>query len=121
MTRLAGSRSQTLSRARRVPRRVALWRRWVFEVSAPLDEFQRLLERGLLARGADVREGERFDVVARAFGCRAFAKLAFADGGIEVVVKIKSGLFASPPALERVLLEAGREAQARLAMEAGRA
>jgi hypothetical protein len=100
---------------------VARWLRWVFEVSAPLDAFARDLERSLLARGVDVREGTHFDLVARAFGCRAFAKLSWAEAGIEVVVKVKGGLFASPPAMERVLLEAGREAQARLVAEARRA
>ncbi|MFA5862845.1 MAG: hypothetical protein WDA16_14225 [Candidatus Thermoplasmatota archaeon] len=93
---------------------MARWRRWVFEVSAPLDEFSRLLQRGLTARGIDVRSGDHFDLVARGFGCRAYAKLAWADAGVEVLVKLKGGLFASPPALERVLLEAGRDAQARL-------
>jgi hypothetical protein len=93
---------------------VARWRRWVFEASAPLDEFARLLQSSLTARGVDVAPGARFDIIARAYGARAFVKLEFAEQGIEAVVKIKSGLFAAPLALERVLLEAGREAQARL-------
>ena len=90
---------------------MARWRRWVFEVSAPLDDFARHLRRGLEARGVDVRDGERFDLVAVALGSRAFVKLAWADGGIEALVKVKSGLFASPAGLERLVLEAGREAQ----------
>lgn len=92
---------------------VARWQRWVFEASTPLDEFSRSLTRALVARGIDVSPGTRFDLVARAFGARAFVKLSFADQGIEAVVKIKSGVFAAPRALERVVLEAGREAQTR--------
>jgi hypothetical protein len=93
---------------------VARWRRWVFEVQAPLDEFARHFERALAARAVEVGKGDRFDLVARAFGSRAFVKLGWADEGVEMVVKVKSGLFASPEGLERVVLEAGREAQARL-------
>lgn len=93
--------------------RVARWRRWVFEVSAPLDAFARHLQDGLEARDVEVHAGDRFDLVADALGSRAFVKLAWAEGGIEATVKIKSGLFASPAGLERLLLDAGREAQLR--------
>jgi hypothetical protein len=93
---------------------MARWRRWVFEVSAPADEFRRGFEGALAARGVRVAEATHFDFVARGFGARAYAKLAWADVGIEVLVKLKGGLFASPAALERVLHEAGREAQTRL-------
>ena len=92
---------------------MARWRRWVFEVSAPLDEFARHLRRGLAQRGVEVRDGDRFDLVAAALGSRAFVKLAWAEGGIEALVKVKSGLFGSPAGLERLVLEAGREAQVR--------
>lgn len=99
---------------------VARWHRWVFEANAPLDAFARLLRSGLEARGARVQVGEHFDVIAEAFGSRAFVKLLWADDGIEATVKVKSGLFSSPAGLERLVLEAGREAQARLgAREAG--
>lgn len=93
---------------------MARWSRWVFEVSAPLDEFLRLLRAGLESRGVEVHAGEAFDLVARSLGSRAFVKLAWAEGGIEATVKVKSGLFASPAGLERLVLEAGRDAQARL-------
>ena len=93
---------------------MARWRRWVFEVSAPSDEFSRLFQRALQSRAVEVAPGARFDFTARAFGARAYVKLDWADAGLEAVVKVKSGLFASPEALERTLLEAGREAQARL-------
>ena len=83
-----------------------------------MDEFARALQLALAARGVGVAPGARFDLVARAFGARAFVKLEFAEQGIAAVVKVKSGLFAAPLALERVLLEAGREAQARVAREA---
>lgn len=102
-------------------RRVARWRRWVFEVRAPADDFLRLLQRGLTLRGVDVQPAEHFDFVARAFGARGYVKVAWADEGLEVVARLKSGLFASPAALERVLLDAGREAQARLTYEPGTA
>lgn len=98
---------------------MARWRRWVFEVSGPLDEFARHLRQGLEARGVEVRDGEHFDLVAGAFGSRAFVKLGWADAGIEATVKIKSGLFSSPEGLERLVLEAGREAQARAAPPPG--
>lgn len=93
---------------------MARWRKWVFEVTAPSDEFERALTRALASRGVNVESATHFDFVARAFGARAYAKLSWADAGIEMLVKIKSGLFASPTALERVLLEAGREAQTKL-------
>lgn len=93
---------------------MARWRKWVFEVTAPSDEFERALTRALAARGVEVQQATHFDFVARAFGARAYAKLSWADAGIEVLVKVKSGLFASPTGLERVFLEAGREAQTRL-------
>lgn len=93
------------------------WRRWVFEIRAPLDEFLSLFERALAERGVRVDETEHFDFAARAFGARSFVKAAWVEEGIEVRAKIKSGLFASPAGLERLLLEAGREAQAKLTYE----
>lgn len=98
---------------------MAVWRSWVFEARAPLDEFARAFRKSLGDRGAAVDDARRFDFVARAFGCRAFVKLQWAEGGIEAVIKIKSSLFASPRAAERLLLEAGREAQARVAPPLG--
>jgi len=93
---------------------VARWVRWVFEAQAPADEFQRLLERGLTLRGVAVEPAEHFHFTARALGARAFVEIAWAEQGLEVRVKLKAGLFASSKGLERLLLEAGREAQARL-------
>jgi hypothetical protein len=86
----------------------------VFEVQAPTDEFQRHLERGLTLRGVRIEPAEHFDFIARAMGARAFVHLAWAPEGLEVSAKLKGGLFASPRGLERLLLESGREAQARL-------
>lgn len=96
---------------------MARWRRWVFEIRAPADEFLDLLERSLVARGVVVERGEHFDLVARAFGVRSYLKLAWVEEGLELRAKLKSGLFASPAGLERLLLDAGREAQARLTFE----
>lgn len=93
---------------------MARWCRWVFEVQAPTDEFQRHLERGLALRGVAVHPAEHYDLVARALGARAFVELSWAEDGLALTAKLKSGLFASPEGLERLLLEAGREAQARL-------
>lgn len=93
------------------------WRRWVFEIRAPADEFLQLLQRGLTVRGVQVDPAERFDLQAKAFGARAFVKVTWVETGIEVRAKIKSGLFASPAGLERLILEAGREAQAKLTFE----
>jgi len=96
---------------------VGRWRRWVFEIRAPADEFVAHLQQALALRGVDVVPGEHFDLVASAFGARAFLKTRWLDQGLEVEAKIKAGLFSSAPALERVLLEAGREAQAKLTYE----
>lgn len=85
----------------------------------PADEFVRALQRALVVRGVRVEPAARFDFVARAFGARAYVHVAWADRGLEATVKLKSGLFASPAALERVLLEAGREAQAKLVYAPG--
>jgi hypothetical protein len=93
---------------------VARWVRWVFEAQAPADEFQRLLEQGLTLRGVAVEPAEHFHFVARALGARAYVELAWAEQGLELRAKIRAGLFASPKGLERLLLEAGRDAQARL-------
>lgn len=93
------------------------WRRWVFEIRAPSDEFLALLQRGLAVRGIRVEPAEHFDFVARGFGSRAYTKISWAHDGLELVAKFKSGFFASPAALERILLDAGREAQARLTFE----
>lgn len=93
------------------------WRRWVFEIRAPLDEFLVHLRRGLVARGVRVEPAEHFDLAVRAFGARALVKLAWVDEGLELRVKIKAGLFSSPAGLERILLDAGREAQAALTYE----
>ena len=95
------------------------WRRWVFEIQAPADEFLSAMQRALIVRGVQVDPAEHFDFVARAFGVRGYVKLAWVDNGLEVVAKIKGGLFASPDGLERMLLEAGREAQAKLTYEKG--
>lgn len=96
---------------------MARWRRWVFELRAPADEFQRLFERALVVRGVRVEPAQRFDFQARAFGARAWVKVAWADAGLSVTAKVKAGLFSSPAGLERLLLEAGREAQAKLTFE----
>lgn len=93
---------------------MARWVRWVFEAQAPADEFQRHLERGLTLRGVRVEPAEHFDFVARALGARAFVEIGWAPQGLEVRAKLRAGFFASPKGLERLLLEAGREAQARL-------
>lgn len=76
-----------------------------------------LLERSLTLRGVHVSPAEHFDLLARAFGARAYLKVAWAETGLEVVVKLKGGVFSSPAALERLLLDAGRDAQARLTFE----
>ena len=99
------------------PPRVARWRRWVFELRAPADEFQRALERALVVRGARVEPASRFDFQARAFGARAWVKVDWDETGLAVTAKLKSGLFSSPAGLERLLLEAGREAQTKLTFE----
>lgn len=93
---------------------VARWRRWEFELRAPADEFRRHFERGLLVRGVRLEPARHFDLVARAFGSRAYVKFEWAETGLAATVKFKSGLFGSPAALERMLLESGREAQAKL-------
>lgn len=93
---------------------MARWSRWVFEVRAPSDEFLALLQRGLVLRGVIVEPAESFDLVARALGARAFVKVEWTDAGLAMVTKTKSGLFASPLGLERLILDAGREAQAKL-------
>lgn len=95
------------------------WRRWVFEIRAPSDEFLALLQRALIVRGIHVEPAERFDLLVRAFGARGYVTLRWVDEGLEMRAKIKSGLFASPLGLERILLEAGRDAQARLTYEKG--
>ncbi len=88
------------------------YRQWVFECDAPRDEFSRRMRRALAARGVFVRPARVFDFGAEAWGARAFVRLAHEDRGIEAVVKLKSGLFGSPSALEEAVLSAGREAQA---------
>lgn len=95
-------------------RPVARWQRWVFELRAPADEFSRHLERALTAKGVRVTPAEAFDFQARALGARAFVKVEWAQTGLAMVVKVKGGFFASPLGLERLVLDAGREAQARL-------
>lgn len=98
---------------------MARWRRWVFELSAPADEFVRAFQRALVVRGVLVEPATTFDFVARAFGTRAYVKVGWADDGLELVAKLKSGLFASPAGLEALLLEAGREAQAKVTYAPG--
>ena len=98
---------------------MAVWRRWVFELRAPADEFQRLFERALVLRGVRVEPAARFDLMARGFGCRAWVKVEWDDAGLALTAKLKPGLFSSPAALEKLLLEAGREAQTKLTFESG--
>lgn len=98
---------------------MARWVRWVFELSVPADEFRRALERALVVRGLQVDPAQHFDFVTRGYGARAFVQVAWADRGIELTAKIKSGIFASPAAMEQLLLEAGRETQARLVFTPG--
>lgn len=88
------------------------YRRWIFEVDAPRDEFARHMKRALANRGVLVRPARVFDFGAEAWGARGFVKLAHHDRGIEAFVKLKSGVFGSATALEEALLAAGREAQA---------
>jgi hypothetical protein len=86
-------------------------------VRAPADEFLALLQRGLVVRGVLVEPAGSFDLLARAFGARSFVKVDLTDAGLSVTAKTKSGIFASPKGLERLLLEAGREAQAKLSYD----
>lgn len=95
------------------------WRRWVFEIRAPADEFLVHMQRNLSLRGIDVQRADHFDFVVRAFGVRGYVKTAWTDEGIEVRAKLKAGFFSSSKGLERILLDAGREAQARLTYEKG--
>ena len=94
-----------------------MWHRWVFEIRAPADEFLTHFQRALVLRGVQVDPAEHFDILCRAFGARAFVKIRWVDSGLEARAKIKAGLFSAPLALERLLLEAGREAQAKLTFE----
>ena len=98
---------------------MARWRRWVFELRAPSDEFQRFFERGLVVRGVRIEPATRFDFQARAHGARAWVKVDWDETGLAVTAKLKAGLFSSPEALEKLLLEAGREAQTKLTFETG--
>lgn len=93
------------------------WRRWVFEIRAPADEFLHLMQVALELRGIRVEPAEHFDFVARAFGVRGYVKAAWVGEGLELRAKLKADLFSSPAGLERVLLDAGREAQAKLTFE----
>jgi hypothetical protein len=101
-------------RGGRPPRGVARWHRWEFAVQAPLDDFLALVQRGLVVRGVHVEEAKRFDFLARGFGTRAYVAMEWTDAGIAVLVKVKSGLFGSPAAMERLLRESAEEAEARL-------
>ncbi|HEX2022838.1 MAG TPA: hypothetical protein VHH36_08985 [Candidatus Thermoplasmatota archaeon] len=98
---------------------MARWHRWTFEVSAPADDFVRGVQRALAVRGVHVEPAARFDFAARAFGARAYAHVAWVDQGLEMTLKVKGGLFSAPVALERLVLEASQEAQARLAFLPG--
>lgn len=98
---------------------MARWIRWVFELSVPADTFTRALQHALTVRGVEVDSAQHFDFVAKGFGARAFVHIGWAEHGLELTAKIKSGLFASPTALEKLLLEAGREAQAKLVFSPG--
>lgn len=91
---------------------VPSYRRWVFEVDAPRDEFTRRLRRKLVLKGVHVADANLFDFVAEAWGARGFVKLANDDQGIAAFVKLKAGVFGSTAALEDAILAAGREASA---------
>ncbi|HUR68940.1 MAG TPA: hypothetical protein VM370_06805 [Candidatus Thermoplasmatota archaeon] len=93
------------------------WRRWIFEIRAPSDEFLAIMQRALETRGIAIEEAEHFDFTARGFGTRGYVKATWTDAGLEIRAKLKSGFFASPAALEKLLLDAGREAQATLTYE----
>lgn len=95
--------------------RVALWRRWVLTVQAPLDDFLRLLQRGLVVRGVHVEEAKHFAMVGRGFGTRAYLHAEWVDEGLALTAKLKSGLFGSPAAMERIVRESAEEAAAKLA------
>lgn len=69
-------------------------------------------------RGVHVDDAKHFDLVARAFGARAYVSIAWADEGLVLTAKLKSGFFGTPAALERLLLESAHEAEARLAVGA---
>lgn len=94
---------------------MARWHRWEYPIQATGDDFLQLLSRGLVVRGVHVEEAKRFDLLARGFGCRAYASLEWTDTGVSLVVKVKHGLFSSPAAIERILRESAEEAAARLA------
>lgn len=94
---------------------MARWRRWSFRSQGPSDDFLRHLQRGLVVRGVHVHEAEHFDLEAKAFGARAYLTLSWDDQGVVLTAKFKTGFFGTPAALEKLLLESAREAEARVA------
>lgn len=92
---------------------MALYREWVFETRATDDAFRRALEAACRARGLDVGPAKVYDFSVRGDGARAFVRLAYHERGIRLEAKVK-GFFGRPRELAELLLDAGREAQAKL-------
>lgn len=91
---------------------MARYQRWIFEANATKDAFVRHMTVALTARGFAVGPGRVFDVAVTGSGARGWVKVFHHPQGLDVVLKQKGARGVT--ALETAVLEAGREAQAKI-------
>lgn len=86
----------------------------MFEANATREEFLKHLARALARRGFSVGGAKAFDLAVHGGGGRGWIKVLHHPQGLDVVLKEKGTLFGPTGAVEAAVLEAGREAQARI-------
>jgi hypothetical protein len=95
-----------------------LYHRWVFECTAPVDEFGSALRHALTARGVVLGRARAYDASVRQTGARGWFRVETDGRGVALVVKVRGGLFGGETPggrrLAAAILDAGREAQKRM-------
>lgn len=92
-----------------------VFRRYVLETDAPLDEFRTALGHALAARRIAVGRARAFDASVQGPSARGWFRLEADERGVALVVKTKGGIFAGDTPAARSLadavLDAARDAQ----------
>lgn len=92
-------------------------RSWVFETTAPLDEFLRRFRRVLVERGVGVEGAKAHDLEVRRGRDRAFVSVTYAEEGVRLDARVRAAWFGDEEGLVEAILDAGRTVQAELLLE----
>ncbi len=92
-------------------------RSWVFETTAPLDEFLRRFRRVLMERDLGLDEAKAHDLAVRRGRDRAFVTVSYAEEGVRLNAVVRGAWLGDEEGLVEALVAAGRSVQAELLLE----